>query len=158
LCEIANDNLIVQVSLDGGRPEDHDAYRGKGTWAKTVAGIKQLQARGFHVHLSTTETPANSDHLDRICEFHRDLGIPENDHFIRPLAKRGYSQEGLELDMTNLQPEVTVNIDGVFWHPLSTDADMQVSKKMFPLTKSIGQIQAQLQTIVEGGTPLMTFT
>jgi len=25
LCRIANDRLIVQVSLDGGRPEDHDA-------------------------------------------------------------------------------------------------------------------------------------
>src|SRR5215207_5808814 len=24
LCDIANENLIVQVSLDGGRPEDHD--------------------------------------------------------------------------------------------------------------------------------------
>ena len=24
LCAVANDNLIVQVSLDGGRPEDHD--------------------------------------------------------------------------------------------------------------------------------------
>ena len=35
--------------------------------------------------------------------------------------------------MANLVPELTVNLDGVFWHPLSTDADMQVSKKIFPL-------------------------
>jgi len=115
LCEIADDNLIVQVSLDGGRPEDHDAYRGKGSWAKTVECIKLLQERGFRVRLSTTETPANSAHLDKVCEFHRtSLGIPDEDHFIRPLAKRGYSREGLELDMTNLLPEVTVNLDGVF--------------------------------------------
>ena len=31
---VPEDKLIVQVSLDGGRPEDHDAYRGKGTWEK----------------------------------------------------------------------------------------------------------------------------
>src|SRR5258708_1258606 len=57
LCAIANENLIVQVSLDGGRPEDHDAYRGPGTWEKTVDGIKLLQAAGFRVRLGSTETP-----------------------------------------------------------------------------------------------------
>jgi MoaA/NifB/PqqE/SkfB family radical SAM enzyme len=158
LCAIAHDNLIVQVSLDGGRPEDHDAYRGQGTWAKTVEGIKLLQARGFRVRLSTTETPANSIHLDKVCEFHRALGIPDEDHFVRPLAKRGYSREGLELDMTNLLPEVTVNVDGVFWHPLSTDADMLVSRKPFPLTKAVERIQQQLEVMAQGGAPLMTFT
>src|ERR671918_1479076 len=40
LVAIANDNLIVQVSLDGGQAEHHDAYRGTGAWAKTVEGIR----------------------------------------------------------------------------------------------------------------------
>jgi MoaA/NifB/PqqE/SkfB family radical SAM enzyme len=158
LCTIANDNLIIQVSLDGGRPEDHDAYRGKGTWAKTVEGIKLLQERGFRVRLSTTETPANSAHLEQVCEFHRSLGIPDEDHFVRPLAKRGYAKEGLELDMTNLLPEVTVNLDGIFWHPLSTDVDMQVSKKIFPLATAVERIQQQLDVMAAGDTPIMTFT
>ena len=158
LCEIANDNLIVQVSLDGGCPEDHDAYRGKGSWAKTVESIKLLQERGFRVRLSTTETPANSAHLEKVCEFHRSLGIPDEDHFVRPLAKRGYSKEGLELDMASLLPEVTVNLDGMFWHPLSTDADMQVSKKIIPLADAVERIQGQLEAMAEGGIPLMTFT
>jgi len=159
LCAIANDNLIVQVSLDGGRPEDHDAYRGPGTWAKTVEGIKLLQAAGFRVRLGTTETLVNSAHLDKLCEFHRSIGIPDEDHFIRPLAKRGYSREGLELGMGNLVPEITVNLDGVFWHPLSTDADMQVNKKIFPLAASVERIKEQLQAIaLTGNVPLMTFT
>lgn len=159
LCAIANENLIVQVSLDGGRPEDHDAYRGPGTWEKTVEGIKLLQAAGFRVRLGTTETPVNSAHLDKLCEFHRSIGIPDEDHFIRPLAKRGYSREGLELGMGNLVPEITVNLDGVFWHPLSTDADMQVNKKIFPLAASVERINEQLQAItLTGSVPLMTFT
>ena len=159
LCAIANDNLIVQASLDGGRPEDHDAYRGPGTWEKTVEGIKLLQAAGFRVRLGTTETPANSAHLDKLCEFHRSIGILDEDHFIRPLAKRGYSREGLELGMGNLVPEITVNLDGVFWHPLSTDADMQVSKKIFPLAASVERVKEQLEAIaLTGGVPLMTFT
>jgi MoaA/NifB/PqqE/SkfB family radical SAM enzyme len=159
LCSIANDNLIVQVSLDGGCAEDHDAYRGAGTWAKTVAGIKLLQERGFRVRLSTTETPANTDNLDLICEFHRSLGIPDEDHFIRPLAKGGYSKEGLELGMDNLVPELTVNLYGVFWHPLSTDADMQVSKKPFPLRTAYERVQQQLAEMARTGSmPSMTFT
>jgi sulfatase maturation enzyme AslB (radical SAM superfamily) len=159
LAREAGDRLIVQVSLDGGRSDDHDAYRGAGTWAKTVEGLKLLQARGFRVRLSTTETPINSPHLDKVCKFHRSLGIPDEDHFIRPLAKRGYSREGLELGMANLVPELTVNLDGVFWHPLSTDADMQVGQKIFPLAESVSRVRAQLETIAATGqAPLMTFT
>ena len=152
------ENLVIQVSLDGGRPEDHDAYRGKGSWEKTVEGIRRLQERGFRVRIGTTETPVNSAHLDKLCAFHRSLGIPDEDHFIRPLARRGYSREGLELGMGNLVPEVTVNLDGVFWHPLATDADMQISRKIFPLADAVAQIQAQLEVIAGGGTPLVTFT
>ena len=159
LRSIANDNLILQVSLDGGAPEHHDAYRGNGSWFKTTENIKTLLALGFHVRLSTTETPANSNHLDTLCDWHRGLGIPEQDHFVRPLAKRGHSKEGLELDMNNLMPEVTVNLDGVFWHPLSTDRDMQVSKTIFPLRTAVERIQQQLEDIATGGrASLMTFT
>jgi MoaA/NifB/PqqE/SkfB family radical SAM enzyme len=159
LCEIANDNLVVQVSLDGGCAEDHDAYRGKGSWQKAVEGIQLLQERGFRVRLSTTETPANSARLNEVCEFHRSLGIPDADHFVRPLARRGYSREGLELDMTSLIPEVTVNVDGVFWHPLSTDSDMQVSRSLFPLADSVTRIRGQLDAIARTGrSALMTFT
>jgi MoaA/NifB/PqqE/SkfB family radical SAM enzyme len=153
------EHLIVQVSLDGGRPEEHDAYRGKGSWEKTVAGIRLLQQNGFRVRLGTTETPVNSPHLDKVCEFHRSLGIPDEDHFIRPLAKRGYSREGLELGMYNLVPEVTVNLDGVFWHPLATDTDMQVSRELFPLSDAVEKIRDQLATIEQTGmAPLMAFT
>jgi len=159
LCEIYNDNLSLQVSLDGGSPEHHDAYRGKGSWAQTVEGIRRLQDRSIRIRLSTTETPLNSPHLEEICEFHRNvLDIPDEDHFIRPLAKRGYSKEGMELDMSNTLPEVTVGIDGVFWHPLSTDADMQVRKDIFPLVDAVTIIREQLEKISSGDTPLITFT
>ena len=159
LQEIANDQLVIQVSLDGGRAEDHDAYRGAGAWAKTIEGIRQLQAAGFRVRLGTTETPVNAAHLPALCELHRALGIPDEDHFVRPLARRGYSREGLELGMHNLVPELTANLDGLFWHPLSTDADMQVSRQMFPLAAAVARVQGQLDALARSGTlPLMTFT
>src|SRR5207249_415118 len=63
LVAVANERLIVQVSLDAGSPEDHDAYRGAGSWARAVDGIRRLQAHGFRVRLGTTETPVNSSNL-----------------------------------------------------------------------------------------------
>jgi MoaA/NifB/PqqE/SkfB family radical SAM enzyme len=151
LLAVANDNLVVQVSLDGGIPEHHDAYRGQGTWAKTIEGIKTLQAHDFRVRLSTTETPANSAHLEKVCEFHLSLGIPEEDHFIRPLARRGFSKQGMEVDKTSLVPELTVCEDGIYWHPLSTDPDMQVTKQIFSLRTAVQCIQEQLETIADNG-------
>jgi MoaA/NifB/PqqE/SkfB family radical SAM enzyme len=159
VCEIANDNLVLQVSLDGGNAEDHDYYRGRGSWKKTVESIQLLQEHGFRVRLSTTETPINTHRLEEVCTLHRSLDIPEEDHFVRPLAKRGYSKEGLDLSTANLIPEVTANIDGIFWHPLSTDPDMQVSRSLFPLAESVQYIQEQLEVIAQTGeTVLTTFT
>jgi len=149
LCAIANENLSLQVSLDGGSAEPHDTYRGRGSWIKTVDGIRHLQAKGFQVLISSTETPANTAHLDDLHTFRRSLGIADEDHFVRPLARRGFSQEGLEVGIETLVPEVTVTIDGVYWHPLvsPSDTDMLVSKQIFPLAKAVRDIEQQLGTI-----------
>ena len=70
-----------------------------------------------------------------------------------------HSRQGLELDMGTLVPEVTVNLDGVFWHPFSTDADMKVSRTLFPLLESVEEIREHLDTIsLTGKLSLMTFT
>ncbi len=158
LSAIRNDNLIVQVSLDGATAAQHDAYRGKGSWETAVEGIELLQARGFAVWLSTTETPSNSAYLDDICALHRSMGIPDEQHFVRPLARRGNSREGLEVHRGNLTPEITANLDGIFWHPLSTDADMQVSKRLFPLADAVASVQETLEIMARTGeTPQLTF-
>lgn len=151
LCAIANENLSIQVSLDGGRAEPHDAYRGRGSWDKTVEGIRHLQSKGFHVLISSTETPANTAYLDELHTFRRSLGIPDEDHFVRPLARRGFSQEGVEVGTDTLVPEVTVTIDGVYWHPLvaPSDTDMLVSKQIFPLARAVACIEQQVEAIAD---------
>ena len=146
---IANDNLTIQVSLDGGRAEVHDAYRGQGTWVKTVTGIKMLQASGFRVKLSTTETPANTKHLDNLHRFRRSLGIAKEDHLIRPLAKRGFSQEGVTIKKETLLPELTITSEGIFWHPLASPSskDMLISRDIFPLAAAVKSVQDWLDDI-----------
>jgi MoaA/NifB/PqqE/SkfB family radical SAM enzyme len=149
LAAIKNDRLTLQISLDGSQPEHHDPYRGQGTWQKTVAGIHKVLELGFRVRLSTTETPANSDFMDEICSFRTALGISDEDHFIRPLAKRGFSQEGMEVGKHNLIPEMTITANGVYWHPLSTEQDMLVRDEIFPLAEAIDQIKTELGELAE---------
>jgi MoaA/NifB/PqqE/SkfB family radical SAM enzyme len=150
LSAIRNDNLIMQVSLDGAQPEHHESYRGAGSWAGTVQGIQNLIDAGFHVRLATTETPANREHLEAICVYHRALGIPEEDHFVRPLARRGFSTQGIEVGMDSLVPEITVDRDGVYWHPLSTDQDMLIREEIFPLADAVACVRSRLEKASRG--------
>ena len=159
LRDINNDNLFIQVSLDGGLAAHHDAYRGAGSWDATVAGINTLLDNGFHVRLSTTETKANTAHLDEICDFHLSLGIPEENHFIRPLARRGFSSEGIEVGLDNLSPEITVNVDGIYWHPLATEPDMLISDSSLNLSDAVEKVRERLIALeTNQSDPLKTFT
>ena len=123
-----------------------------------MGAIKRLTDQGFHVRLSTTETPANTDFLAEICDFHLTLGIPEEDHIIRPLARRGYSRDGIEISMKSINPEITINREGIYWHPLSTNEDMRVSKCIFPLQNAIECVAEQLELIAVGADPRINFT
>jgi MoaA/NifB/PqqE/SkfB family radical SAM enzyme len=160
LAAVAQPNLQVQVSLDGGSAAPHDAYRGPGSWVQTVAGIRLLLERGIHVVIGTTTTPANHAHLDELHEFRRSLGIPDDAHFVRPLAKRGFSTEGIDVSPDSLVPELTVTVDGVFWHPLAgpDDHDLLVRREIFPLAAAVAAVQARLAVPLPAGQARCAFT
>lgn len=46
------DRLRLRVSLDDPRAEIHDAERGEGAFAKTLAGLRWLAANGFNVEVA----------------------------------------------------------------------------------------------------------
>jgi pyruvate-formate lyase-activating enzyme len=156
LAELRGPRLTVQVSLDGATPAEHDAYRGAGTWRRTVAGIRRLLEAGLCVRISTTETPANAAGLDALRAFCQSLGIPPEDHFVRPLARAGFSEEGVTVCRESVVPELTVDAEGVYWHPLTTDAAMRVSAQIFPLAAALAEVQALLAAQAAG--PQAAFT
>lgn len=143
--------VTFQVSLDGGDAATHDAYRGAGSWEKTVAGIRTLQGRGFNVVIGSTETPVNAERLDALRAFVAGLDIAPERHFIRPLAKRGFSNEGLELSAAELEPELTVSQEGIFWHPLALDADMLLTRRLFPLAAAWELLDCRRQEVLATG-------
>jgi hypothetical protein len=53
----------------------------------------------------------------------------------------------MEVGKHNLIPEMTLNAEGVYWHPLSTDPDLLVSTDIFPLAEAVSKIQAEFEKI-----------
>ncbi len=135
------DRLTIQISLDGSNAATHDLYRGAGSWQKAVDAIVRLKEAAFHVRLGTTQTPENRHDLAAMCQLHRSLGIPDEDHIIRPLVRRGFSAKGMAISLPALEPEVTVNREGVFWHPVATDPDLLISSSIFPVRDSVERIK-----------------
>jgi hypothetical protein len=75
-----------------------------------------------------------------------ELGIADEHHIVRPLIKRGFAEAGLEMGRSELVPEMTVDVNGVYWHPVGTDADLLVTTDIFPLRGAIEQIAALAQS------------
>jgi MoaA/NifB/PqqE/SkfB family radical SAM enzyme len=135
------ERLTIQISLDGSNAATHDFYRGAGSWQKAIDAIVRLKSAGFHVRLGTTETPENRHDLAEMCKLHRQLGIPDEDHIIRPLVRRGFSTKGMAIALPALEPEVTLDRNGVYWHPVATDPDLLISPHLFPLRDAVEQIK-----------------
>lgn len=137
---VGRPELVFQVSLDGAEPESNDAYRGVGTWAQAMRGIENLLAAGLNVRISTTETPSNVHEISAIKSLVRSLGIRSQDHFVRPLIQRGFSDEGLVLDRAELVPELTLSRDGAFWHAGATEEDLRVSDSVLPVRSAMNRL------------------
>ncbi|MGH9088084.1 MAG: radical SAM protein [Acidimicrobiales bacterium] len=135
-----SDRLVVQTSLDGARPETHDAHRGRGSWARTMSGIATLVDLEVPLRVAMTETPENAGEVDEVAALLTELGIAPDGFVVRPLLCRGLSSAGLAIAETTTVPELTVAADGVYWHPAGADSrtspDMQLAAGSLPLARA----------------------
>jgi hypothetical protein len=138
--------VTMQVSLDSGTPELHDSHRGAGAFDRARAGIALLRELGFGVRVAAT-----IDEGDAAEEagFHARLdadGIPNQDRFVRRVARAGFADYGLELSLDTLWPEPALAADGAWWHPVAiSEEDMQVASAPLPLVTVLAVIRATLE-------------
>jgi len=78
---------FARVSLDGHTAEVHDAIRGKGTFEKTVEGIKNLKEAGVHVTAGTMICKMNYQYYREIKEFNTQIADMYNTSFDYPCGK-----------------------------------------------------------------------
>lgn len=137
---LPRDRIVLQISLDSATPDRHDLHRGRGTWARTRAGIQLARALGFRVRLAATvSTDAEADEFRQFLDEEK---IADDDRVIRRIALRGAASEGIALTRADLVPEVTITAEGVYWHPVGAeDNDLLVTRDIFPLSKSFAAVR-----------------
>lgn len=141
---LAGLDVAVQVSLDSAEPAANDELRGPRNFAKVVEAIPRLRERGLGVRVATTTAGLEADALARLCDLHRSLGVPDEDHVVRPIVRRGRARDhdlGVEAAVGDLPAELTITADGAFWSPFGPtvhggrlDTDLLITRTTRPLT------------------------
>jgi len=159
---LANLPVQVQISLDHPDPDDNDEMRGPENFQKVVEAVPKLVERGIGVRIATTlEDPDSVDpeEMERLCELHRSMGVPDEDHVVRPIINRGRAKSndmGVAAGLEQLEPELTLTADGAFYSPFGPtvrsgelDTDLLVSRT----TEPVRQPAETLARIVENRPP-----
>jgi MoaA/NifB/PqqE/SkfB family radical SAM enzyme len=140
---LASLDAALQISLDSDRPARNDELRGPRNFAKVVDAVPRLLERGIRVRIQTTVADQDEEELGRVCALHRRWGIPDEDHIVRPVVRRGRAavrELGIDAGPHDILPELTLTADGAFLHPFAptvrhgvTDLDGLVSRQILPL-------------------------
>jgi MoaA/NifB/PqqE/SkfB family radical SAM enzyme len=117
------EGLVLQTSLDGARAATHDRFRGAGSWAKAMAGIEVGRSLGLPMRAAMTATEANAGEVGDLRALLARVGIEGDDFAVRPLVKRGFADDGLDVSDGVMVPELTITADGAHWHPVGGDLD-----------------------------------
>ena len=97
LAPLAGLPAAIQVSLDHADPEPNDALRAEHNFAAVVEAIPRLVERGLRVRIASTidpDQPGSDEDRSRLCELHRRLGVPDENHVVRPIVRRGRARIG----------------------------------------------------------------
>ncbi|GBD96858.1 MAG TPA: methyltransferase domain-containing protein [Nitrospirae bacterium] len=91
LKKLAGPRLLLQASLEGSNADIHDKLRGKGTFDKTVEGIKKLKSIGITPIVSTAINKYNEKEIPKISRFLSKLGVEEHNVLWMHAKGRGAS-------------------------------------------------------------------
>ncbi len=161
LAPLAAAPVALQISLDSPDPDVNDEMRGPDNFAKVIDAIPRLRDLGITVRIATTGEPgrlSDDDHA-RLCALHRDLGVPDEDHIVRPIVRRGRAADadlGQDFLPEEIPAELCITVDGAFWSPFGPtvrddvlDTDLMISRTTTPLARPANL----LLRMVEGRPP-----
>jgi MoaA/NifB/PqqE/SkfB family radical SAM enzyme len=144
---LAELDAALQISLDSHVPSRNDEFRGPRNFAKVMDAIPKLLDLGIGVRIATTVEYQTPEELERLCELHRRLGIPDDDHVVRSVVRRGRAaieELGVVPSETDILPELTITADGAFLNPFGptvrhgrTDLDLLVGRQVAPLSAAV---------------------
>ena len=89
--------LELRVSLDGERAVDHDAFRGPGSFERTLDGLRRCAAAGLLPIVTVTRHVESDDPLafaERVAAMLRAAGVPRPRLKVLPLFRLGRAAAG----------------------------------------------------------------
>ncbi len=150
IAALADLPVALQISLDRPDADDNDLLRAPDNFRKVVQAIPRLVERGHEVRIATTLLEEDASELARLCDLHRSLGVSDEHHIVRPVVRRGRAstgEMGVPARNTDLPPELTVTVDGVFWSPFGPtvtsgvlDVDLLVTRRTEPLAHAVDRL------------------
>lgn len=138
--------LTLQSSIDGASAATHDAWRGAGSWARAIEGLRYAADLGLPLRVAMTATPGNAGEVQPLRELLASIGIAGDDFAVRPLVQRGFAASlgrgsgAVAVSDAVMVPELTITTDGAHWHPVGADLescpDFLVARGDVPLAEA----------------------
>jgi SynChlorMet cassette radical SAM/SPASM protein ScmE len=126
----------VQVSIDGSKPETHEACRGKGNFRKAMDGIECLQRHGVPVQIRVTVHRHNVKDLEGIAELLLDevglTGFSTNAASYMGLCKQNVEEVGLSTEDRTLAMETLLRLNKRYNDRISANAGPLAEATMWP--------------------------
>jgi len=116
------DFAYVQVSLDGGNAQTHDAIRGPGTFESAMATTAHLTHRGFDTRIICTVNRANRKDALRLLDLADELGVSLVKFHVFSTIGTGHLNPGLALtppewiDFCEVLEHVAPHYDTRVWY------------------------------------------
>lgn len=149
---LAGSDVALQISLDSADPDVNDEARGPDNFGKVVAAIPALIERGVTVRIATTVQDADPDDMAKLCALHRDLGVADEDHVVRPVISRGRAAQsgmGVPIMPDDLPAELTLTADGAFWSPFGPTVREGRLDTDLLLTRTIDPVSVPAHTLLQ---------
>jgi pyruvate-formate lyase-activating enzyme/diadenosine tetraphosphatase ApaH/serine/threonine PP2A family protein phosphatase len=120
--------LTLQSSIDAASPAAHDRWRGAGSWAAAMDGLRHAASLGLSLRVAMTQTPDNAGEADELRGLLAQIGVTGDAFAVRPLVARGLAAGSdapgaIEVSDAVMAPELTITADGAHWHPVGADVD-----------------------------------
>ena len=159
--KLAHPDIALQISLDSHLPDINDMARGPENFAKVVESVPRLIDRGVRVRIATTTAgPLDSPALDPLRNLVASLGIPAEDHIVRPIVRRGRADEfglGVNAVASDIPSELCITADGAFWGSFGPtvrngrlDTDLLLTRTILPLAVPANALLAAVSGMPEG--------
>lgn len=116
----------VQVSIDGSKPETHDACRGKGNFNRAIQGIKCLKENHVPVQVRVTIHKYNVSDLEAIAKLLlKEIGLPgfsTNAASYMGLCRQNVDRVGLSVEDRTLVMETLLKLNRKYDNRISAQA------------------------------------